>query len=419
MATTIDKYSKFIFSLGEIALAKPSEWSVGTLKAVSGRFNSPEDDFIKYVVYYSQSSDDRIKKYPFNLIKELDSEVSSNLFLNFINSDESLLQKANAGHLAKNVNEACKILKTHIENIINKLGLYMLAMMLHISIADSWISALNGDLKDRPERLSNLSSIFRTAAETYPIHSQNIKDFNYLTEFDGYKTDFLFLCNRVSTLVEKVRSFDMWLPSRYSTIAIEELIAIEPAELSREKIEYVIFKSVDSDVEEKILPDWKGSILFEGREKIIKEAFEAHKSKLFAPSITCFLTQLDHVVLELARSLKVDKKRRNANYKMLQDVCTYMEETIMWNIPVTTFLKGDIGEQLYLFQRKSLVKYLRDVVFQDTERIKSDKDAFNRHGILHGVFANYPSAKNSTKLILLIDDLNNFFHGLPKYLSRE
>jgi len=67
----------------------------------------------------------------------------------------------------------------------------------------------------------------------------------------------------------------------------------------------------------------------------------------------------------------------------------------------------------------SLAKYLRDVVFEDTTKMQDRKDKINRHGVLHGVFSNYPNATNSTKLILLIDDLNNFFQNLPKFVELD
>jgi len=312
VAFPIHRYIKLTSSLGKIALAKPSKWSVATLKAVTSKINLPEDEFIKHVIYCSQWSDDKINKYSFDSIGELDSEEFNSLFLNFINSDEALLQESNASRLATTYGEALKILKSHIENTTANLGLHMLGMMLHVSIQRSWLGALEGDAKARSTNLSDLSSSFRKVAEDYPIYSKNLKELSYLKDFDTYKADFIFLCDRLNMLVEKARSFDMWLPSRYSTMAIKELIAIDPSKLDRQQIEFVIFKSVDADIDEKIFPSWKNSVLFEGREQIIEEAFSAHKSKLFAPSITCFLTQLDHVVLEIARLLKVDKKRRNA-----------------------------------------------------------------------------------------------------------
>jgi len=403
------RYIKLTSSLGDITLVKPSKWSLGTYRVLTNKIKSPDDEFIKHVIYCSQTKDDQIYKYSLVLINKLDLTECKSLFLTLVNSDEILLQKCNACHLTKNAMEACNLLKSYIEDIATNLVVHFLAMMLHVSITDSWISALTGNLEDRHEKLADLSSIFRKVSEANPVHSQNIKGINYLIEFENYKTDFLVVCKRISDLVEKVRSVDIWLPSRYSTIAINELITIEPSKLDKERIEYVIFKSVDLDIDEKIFPEWRKSILFEGREKIIEEAFVAHKSKLFAPAITCFLTQLDHVVLQIAKYLKIDKERRNANYKILEDICSFIERDISYNVPVTMFFNKNIGDQLYWFQMKSLIQYLRDVVFEDTDKRRDTQDEFNRHGILHGVFSQYPNATNSTKLILLIDDLTNLF----------
>src|SRR4030042_371619 len=171
VAFPIHRYIKLTSSLGKIALAKPSKWSVATLEAVTSKINLPEDEFIKHVIYCSQWSDNKINKYSFDSIGELDSEEFNSLFLNFINSDEALLQESNASRLATTYGEALKILKSHIENTTANLGLHMLGMMLHVSIQRSWLGALEGDAKARSTNLSDLSSSFRKVAGDYPIYS--------------------------------------------------------------------------------------------------------------------------------------------------------------------------------------------------------------------------------------------------------
>ncbi len=323
---------------------------------------------MRFVVCYSQNNAEGIKKFSLNTFeRDLDSEEVNHLFRNLINSDEALLKKTNAGKIAADSSEAGKLLRCYIEGIVGNLGVGMLAIMLHTSIIHLWTSALQGELKNDSKTLSDLSSLFQRAMKDYPLCAERIEQTDYLTDFDRQKDNFFSLCHRMSTLVERVRSFEMWIPFRYAATIIDELIVIDSANLDKEKIESVILKYVDLDINGRILSDWKESILFNGRERIIEEAFRAHKSKLFAPAIACFLTQLDHVILDIARFVNVDKKRRNANHGMVKDICRFIDKTIIWNSPITTFLEGaDIGQMMYLFQLRSLVTYLRDAVFEDT-----------------------------------------------------
>ena len=184
--------------------------------------------------------------------------------------------------------------------------------------------------------------------------------------------------------------------------------------IEKQKIETLILKHLDSDINSKIFEDWKDSALFKRREDILRQAFKTHCLELFAPSITCFLTQLDFVILEVAKSLNIDKGSRFASDKMLQRICNYLEEKITWDKEITSFFpeENDLTDVIQIFQTKSFIEYLRDITFADTNELKDHQ--LSRHGILHGKFLNYPSAINSKKLILLIDDLNTLYQKLQK-----
>lgn len=416
---SINKYIELNSSLGKISLTKPTSWTLGSLKYVTGKHNLPKDEFIKAIVYYSQNNYENNKKFSFDEIKGLDSEEINALFVELINSDKILLCNRNEDQLVNNSNEAHKILTSYIEGIAKKMALHMVALMLSVSISGAWITALNGELNNESDNLLALSSCFNNISRDYPIDSQHLKHtIDKLKEFDSSKEKFLFICNRISLLIEKIRSFKMWIPSRYSTILINELIALDPTKLHKEQIETLIFKYTNSDIDKKILQDWKESILFRGREKMIEEGFLAHKQQLFAPSIAFFLTQLDNIIVEIAKFLNIDEGRRNANNEMLGNICDFIQGKIIDNIPISFFTVDiDLGNQIYLFQLKSLILYLRDITFKDTDKIVDQKDILNRHGVLHGKFLNYPNSINSIKLILLIDDLNIFFKNLPKHLK--
>jgi hypothetical protein len=90
-----------------------------------------------------------------------------------------------------------------------------------------------------------------------------------------------------------------------------------------------MFQYVNNDINKKIISDWKASPLFKRREKIIKDAFLAHEHKIFTASITTFLTQLDHVILQIAKLLKIDHGRRITKDKILKDLCDFIDNLIM------------------------------------------------------------------------------------------
>lgn len=157
--------------------------------------------------------------------------------------------------------------------------------------------------------------------------------------------------------------------------------------------------------------------MFIGKQGVLYQAFKAHHVKIYAPAITCFLTILDFVLLEIAGSLNSKDTYRNANRNMLQEIFNFIQERIILNIYVNELLpeSDKFGKGLYVFQIESLLIYMRDHIFENTERLKDKRDLLNRHGIIHGKskFFSYPNEFNSNKLILLLDELILLYKKTP------
>lgn len=411
----MNKNIEFTSTLGKITLTKPRFWVLKQFSKILENLNVDQTNFIKRVLYYSQiNSNDR--KFSLKEISNLDSTEINLIFVKFINADDLLLKEFNDGLKVDNSDEVNKILRKYIERRGIDMAFMLSGAFLSISITGNWINALQGKLDNESNNtLSTISSIFNKISEYSTNSSGRIKHIlDDLKNFNNFKEDYIGLCQRINRIIERVHRSEIWIPSRYSKQIINEFMSLDFSKIEKQKIETLILKHLDSDINSKIFEDWKNSALFKRREDILRQAFKTHCLELFAPSITCFLTQLDFVILEVAKSLNIDKGRRFANDKMLQRICNYLEEKITLDKEITSFFpqENDLTDVIQIFQTKSFIEYLRDITFADTNELKDHQ--LSRHGILHGKFLNYPSAINSKKLILLIDDLNTLYQKLQK-----
>ncbi len=406
---------EFTSTLGKITLTKPKFWVLKQFSKILENLNVDQTNFIKHVLYYSQI-DSNNRNYSLEEISNVDSTEINLIFVKFINADDLLLKVFNEGLKVNNPDEANKILRKYLERMGIDMAFMLSGVFLSVSIAGNWINALQGKLDDESNNtLSTISSIFSKLSESECRTNRRIKHIlDDLKNFNNFQKDYIELCQRINRIIERVHHSEIWIPSRYSKQIINEFMSLDFSKIEKQKIETLILKHLDSDINSKIFEDWKNSALFKRREDILRQAFKTHCLELFAPSITCFLTQLDFVILEVAKSLNIDKGSRFASDKMLQRICNYLEEKITWDKEITSFFpeENDLTDVIQIFQTKSFIEYLRDITFADTNELKDHQ--LSRHGILHGKFLNYPSAINSKKLILLIDDLNTLYQKLQK-----
>lgn len=401
-------------SLGAISLTKPSNWSLGIHENILAKLKLNKYLFAKYILYYAQGYPDSEKKVSFNEINRLAySEVLSVLLL-LLNADEKILNEINEGRKFEESERAYDRFKIYLENDAKQLVSLLMGVFMVVSIQDNWINALRGKVEmDHNNRLRKMASVFKMVYdESIEMLDEKIKPyFHKLREFDKTKEDYILMCKTFSDNIKKIHSAEMWIPSRYSKEITNGLRKSSIKNLSKNEIEQLIFKHFKKDDEKRILSELIQSPVFDGRGNILEQAFKAHSLGLFAPAITCFLTQLDYILVEIAILMNRDNGSRITNHKILENIADYIEDVIIGKQPLSEFFPqdGDISKPIYLFQIKSLGSYLRNIVFEDTARLKDQWSEFNRHGILHGKFMDYPTCENSRKIILLIDDLNTFY----------
>lgn len=119
------------------------------------------------------------------------------------------------------------------------------------------------------------------------------------------------------------------------------------------------------------------------REKILQDAFWAHREGRYTLSIPVFLAQADGIAHEVKSvsafsrqrgSRLMDKVEKNKEKRFFSDICAEL-----------------------LVENSAEIRANSDKVSQN---------ALNRHGVLHGRSTSYPSKKNSSKAIAFLSGIN-------------
>jgi hypothetical protein len=414
------EYFKYKIKTKEIILIKPPDWSIATLKKIASKKHLHRNRLIKFIIYYSQKNyKGKHSIIHFNEIDMLDSEIVNELFVSYINSDASILLNCNEKNKVELIDSAFVVIKSYIDNLGNRLGSLFTGVTFVVHLYNSWINSLKGEItNENIKQLDCFSKLILKTYNKYPKHFKGIEFFiKNVRGFIENKEFFYEVFTKVGLIIEKAKKSDIWIPSRYSQRLFEKLLPNDIQSIEKIDIEKMIYDYAKNDIVQKYLNNWLDTELMKKREKILKDAFETHKRKLFAPAICFFLTQLDFVILRISKLLNLDDAARNVNTKMINKIAKYIEDEIISKKYINDLFpeNGKFDNVIYLFQTKSLAQYLNRITFADTDEIKNDI-LLNRHGILHGKFTNYSTENNSKKVILLIDELICFYKNLKTNL---
>jgi len=147
---------------------------------------------------------------------------------------------------------------------------------------------------------------------------------------------------------------------------------------SKEAANEFLCKWIDNhlDETEKLLAE-----RFPNRQHILREAFEAHRLKLYAASTPLFLAQADGICQQL-HDIQLFKKTRSGKMQLKVRV-----ETL------------EIGE----YEKVLLTPLLEALPITASAKARSElNNHLNRHAILHGENVNYGTHENSCRAISLI-----------------
>ena len=411
----MNKYFTFKIETDEIALVKPTKWSLDSFEKIKEIRDQCNFEFIKYVIYYSQKYYKDNKSFTLKEFDKLDYKIIEKLFISYINSDLNIITKYNKNKKVKNIESALCVIKNYIETVITDLGFLMIGTYFSLNLINMWMKSLKGSItKENFKQLDNCCKLVLKAKKENPDFFVKYENFfSFVNIFLENKKYFYELITKLSLIIEKANKSDIWIPSRYSQKIFETLFTKELKVIEKIDIEGMIFNYAKNDIFKDYLASWINLDFMVGREKILKEAFQTYEHRLYAPAICCLLTQLDYIIVQIAKLLDFDEKFRNVNTKMISNISNYIDKEILGHKNVTDLIpvNENLVNAIYYFQILSLSKYLNRITFLDTSKVPNDI-LLNRHGILHGKFIQYPNEENTLKIILLIDELINFYKKL-------
>lgn len=125
------------------------------------------------------------------------------------------------------------------------------------------------------------------------------------------------------------------------------------------------------------------------RATILKDAFDAHKSKKYSLSIPALLAQADGICYDSLESSLFTKPKAKTKFKKLLEgkIATPLREA---------FLALIINDTTLMFNTKRI---------EQKRKSQAYFSAFNRHAILHGIDCQYQTEANSLRAIALLSYL--------------
>lgn len=406
----MDKQINVVVDFGTIPLIKPTQLAIGVHQKLQSKINLSSVIFKKYVLYYAQANYFSPNKHDFTHFKTINLEDLDRLFLEYVKSDDQLIREYNRLQEVKDANSAELLLKKYFAVSADRLGSSLFGILFQTSVSGLWIESLKGGFDEKKaQEVATLSSAFNQLVKTNPEYFTNVDSAaKQLQEFDEYKDVFIQACKNVSLCIEKVKLAEIWIPTRYLSVTFHDLIMLGKNVSDKEHIITSVFKHFEPDFGKALYYDWQKSNLFSEKNDVLKQAFEALRLQLYAPAITCFLTIVDFIALEIADVIDLKKNYRKTNTKMLQEILTFVQRRIIGRMYVSEFMPTDDGvpnKALYVFQIETLLQYIKNIVYEDSDKQSNQEIFFNRHSILHGKHFSYATEINAKKIVLLLDDL--------------
>ncbi|MDR3594565.1 hypothetical protein [Clostridium sp.] len=159
-----------------------------------------------------------------------------------------------------------------------------------------------------------------------------------------------------------------------------------PQSIQRE-VDELMMKWHSKEILDKIFLDWKSKPWLHNRLHILQDAIYAHNNGLYSLSIPTLIPQIEGVLWG------------NFNFKGRAKITKYKE-----------FFNSLLHKAIIITNRnKSLLDFLNDTLLVEFEYGLDKISPLSRHAILHGADINYPSQKNSLKVILLMNAMIRLF----------
>lgn len=182
---------------------------------------------------------------------------------------------------------------------------------------------------------------------------------------------------------------------------MEKIIKIEKSNTKEKALKLIdkeVFKFYDKQKMEKMTRVFSFSKVLSKRSYIVEDILWAHKKEKYTLTIPTLLAQVEGLIAE------ANEHNGQMNYDKMKK---YLEELIVREEKTNYFGKYD-SEIV-----KSFVENVLLVKFHHGGEIKSN---LSRHAVLHGGDVSYWNKKNSLRLIMLIDYLQDVYSNFEEQL---
>lgn len=155
---------------------------------------------------------------------------------------------------------------------------------------------------------------------------------------------------------------------------------------------------------EQAIVAWEDDPEYAARRHIFAQALQGHRAKLYALTIPTLLAQVEGIAGDFIHDSPASAPAPRLG-KSSQIVRHAIE--VAGNAGITD---PDNAEVLHVVLVEAVIEHVQQVSFESTDFAAQYADirkrrALNRHGTLHGIQINYPSAMNSLRCFLLLDAL--------------
>jgi hypothetical protein len=410
----------FIYNVNgkEFKLFFSTNWSIEISFKIKPKLKIKNDyDLARYILYYSQVDYKNDNRISFNTFKEINKDSLELMFCNYLISDKEFLLQNKISNVS-NIQEGISELKRNIFERDKQLNLLMTASLITFQVEHSWMQSLRG--KFSQEELINVNNAIKLFDSELLPKIKSIYEANnllkYIEDFPTtYNNDYFNHLFKVSSSILRLTNLNFWIPSRFAQAIWNQIVLLKYDLHDDENLLKELFYYF-SDVELKIIADiWCHSELLSVKSNIIEEIFFCFNQNKFYSTIVLGLTIIDfmtHKIYILTEGAK--SKFEYTNYTLIDELKEQIN-SILGSSYSSDYYPNNTNFQrgLKLLQIITLTNYLRDTLFCDIEfdLIKDSSNILNRHSILHGKLSNFGTKENALRIIILIDDLLEFYNN--------
>lgn len=400
-----------------VRFVKPSDWTSNISIKIKQKFKiKNQADIAKFILYYSQSKYKSKNHISFTIFNELDLNTLELIFCKYLMSDKKLLKENNI-EIVVNFAGGVDLIKKSCSQYDETLAYLFAGISFNFEFESIWFKVLDGTLtKLNIDYIRSRITLF--SQQVFPQIKKNAhgnKQLETLDHFDKLDNPLLFdYFLAISNSIALFKKKDLWIPSRFVNEIWEKILNLEFDEHSSDALEDMVFAYFQKSTYQELELSWSKHKLLEDKSVIILELFKILNSDMFSSTIIVGLTIFDQLVIKILIEFERASQSNYISFEIL-DVLTRTIEDLKGEMKVTQFFPpyDNFNDGLKILQLNTLTNFLKKNVYKriDFKNIEDTTNNINRHGILHGKLSNFGTKENALRIIMLIDDLLEFYNN--------